>query len=222
MRTNVYVDGFNLYYGALRGTPYRWLDLAELSRRILRPRHTLSRIRYFTADVRSLPTDRQKHVRQQVYQRALRTLPCLTIHKGRFAHSSRWMNLAAPVPGLPDRVRVQRTEEKGSDVNLATYLVFDAAVRDFQAAIVVSNDTDLVEPVKLVRQKFNRPVIVVNPQQSRSDRMRKAATSYELLDHALLRLCQFPRQLTDASGPFQKPAAWDDPSGCSPNPTVSP
>ena len=212
MRTNVYVDGFNLYYGALRGTPYRWLDLAELSRQILGPRHTLNLVRYFTADVRPSPTDRQKHVRQQVYQRALRTISCLTIHKGRFAHSSRWMNLAVPVPGLPDRVRVQRTEEKGSDVNLATYLVFDAAVRGFQAAVVVSNDTDLVEPIRLVRQKFNRPVIVVNPQQSRSDRMRKAATSYELLDHALLPLCQFPRHLTDASGSFQKPAGWDAPS----------
>jgi len=120
------------------------------------------------------------------------------------------MNLAEPVPGLPDRVRVQRTEEKGSDVNLATYLVFDAAVRGFQAAVVVSNDTDLVEPIKLVRQEFNRPVMVVNPQRSRSDRMRKAATSYELLDQDLLALCQFPRHLTDASGSFEMPADWEE------------
>ena len=211
MRTNVYVDGFNLYYGALRGTPYKWLDLEELCRRVLGPQRTLSRIRYFTADVRPVPTDRQKHVRQQIYQRALRTISCLTIHKGRFAHGSRWMNLAEPVPGLPEKVRVHRTEEKGSDVNLATYLVFDAAVRDFQAAVVISNDTDLVEPMKLVRQQFNRPVMVVNPQRSRSDRMRKAATSYQLLNHALLALCQFPRHLTDASGPFEMPAAWQDP-----------
>jgi len=210
MRTNVYVDGFNLYYGALRGTPYKWLDLEELCRRLLGSRLTLSRIRYFTADVRPVPTDRQKHVRQQVYQRALRTISCLDIHKGRFARGSRWMNLAEPVPGLPEKVRVQRTEEKGADVNLATYLVFDAAVRDFQAAVVVSNDTDLVEPIKLVRQEFNRPVMVVNPQTSRSDRMRKAATSYELLDQELLALCQFPRRLTDASGSFEKPAAWEE------------
>tara|TARA_R110002072_G_scaffold29206_4_gene92759 strand:- start:564 stop:863 length:300 start_codon:yes stop_codon:yes gene_type:complete len=30
MRTCVYVDGFNLYYGALKRTPYKWLDLAAL------------------------------------------------------------------------------------------------------------------------------------------------------------------------------------------------
>jgi len=35
MATIVYVDGFNLYYGALKGTPYKWLDIHALSRRLL-------------------------------------------------------------------------------------------------------------------------------------------------------------------------------------------
>lgn len=35
MATIVYIDGFNLYYGALRGSHYRWLDLEALSRRLL-------------------------------------------------------------------------------------------------------------------------------------------------------------------------------------------
>ncbi len=30
-KTHVYVDGFNIYYGAVRKTPYKWLDLAKLS-----------------------------------------------------------------------------------------------------------------------------------------------------------------------------------------------
>jgi hypothetical protein len=32
---NVYIDGFNLYYGALKRTPYKWLDLALLARTLL-------------------------------------------------------------------------------------------------------------------------------------------------------------------------------------------
>ena len=78
MRANVYIDGYNLYYGALKGSPYRWLDLRELCRRSLGPDDDLRRIRYFTADIRG---DQAKVIRQQVYQRALRTIDNLAIHK---------------------------------------------------------------------------------------------------------------------------------------------
>lgn len=56
MKTNVYVDGFNLYYGCVKGTPYRWLDLARLCR-VLLPSHEIHRIRYFTALLRKRPHD---------------------------------------------------------------------------------------------------------------------------------------------------------------------
>ena len=209
LRTNVYIDGFNLYYGALRKTPYRWLDLRELCRRILGSDHALQRIRYFTADVKPTPHDRNKDARQQTYQRALRTLPEVEIHKGRFVRNRYWMPLANPLPGILERIRVERVEEKGSDVNLATYLMLDAAQRDFQAAYVLSNDTDLVEPIRLVRQTFNLPVHVVSPHRTRSRRMQASATSYALLDHTLLPDCQFPRELSDRRGAFHKPPELD-------------
>ncbi len=47
-KTYVYIDGFNLYYGALKKTPYRWLDLAELCRLML-PTSDVQRINYYTA-----------------------------------------------------------------------------------------------------------------------------------------------------------------------------
>ena len=209
LRTNVYVDGFNLYYGALRKTPYRWLDPRELCRRVLGPEHALQRIRYFTADIKQSPADRNKHVRQEIYQRALRTLPELKIHKGRFVQRPRWMPRARPIPGILERILVDRVEEKGSDVNLATHLVLDAAQRDFQAAYVVSNDTDLVEPIRLVRQTFSVPVHIVSPHRTRSRWMEASATSYALLDHTLLPECQFPRELSDRRGSFHKPPEWD-------------
>jgi hypothetical protein len=54
VRTNVYVDGFNLYYGCLKGSPYRWLDLEALCAHLL-PKHTIHRVRYFTARVAARP-----------------------------------------------------------------------------------------------------------------------------------------------------------------------
>jgi hypothetical protein len=66
MRTNVYVDAFNLYYGCLKGTPYRRLDLAALCRR-LQPNDEINRIRYFTALVSARADDPQEAQRQLTY-----------------------------------------------------------------------------------------------------------------------------------------------------------
>jgi hypothetical protein len=49
-KVNVYIDGFNLYYGALKGTPYKWLDLSRLCQTLL-PSDTIHEIKYFTARV---------------------------------------------------------------------------------------------------------------------------------------------------------------------------
>jgi len=74
MATNVYVDAFNLYYGCLKGTPYRWLDLGTLCTRLL-PKDPINRIRYFTATVSARPDNPDAPQRQQVYLRALETVP---------------------------------------------------------------------------------------------------------------------------------------------------
>jgi NYN domain-containing protein len=160
--TNLYVDGFNLFYGALRRSPYRWLDLGALAR-VLLPQDEIHRIRYFTARITNRPDDPGKAQRQDVYLRALRTIPNLTLHYGHHLTFTIRMPLANPLPGGPRTVEVIRTEEKGSDVNLATCLLVDAFRRDCQAALVVSNDSDLKEPIAVARQEFGLVVGVVNP-----------------------------------------------------------
>lgn len=73
MRTSVYVDGFNLYYGALKGTPFKWLDMVSLFDKVLQPRHRILRVKYFTARVSGTPADPSKPQRQDIYLRALQT-----------------------------------------------------------------------------------------------------------------------------------------------------
>ena len=73
MATIVYIDGFNFYYGAVKGTPYKWLDLEKLCRLLL-PRDDIVKIRYFTAMIRERSHDPEQVVRQQAYLRALATL----------------------------------------------------------------------------------------------------------------------------------------------------
>src|SRR6266446_9796340 len=86
LKTNVYIDGFNLYYGCVRKTTHHWLDLSALCTTLL-PQNQINRIRYFTAFVTPRPSDPQQRVRQEIYLRALRTIPNLTIHTGHFLAS---------------------------------------------------------------------------------------------------------------------------------------
>jgi hypothetical protein len=97
MATIVYIDGFNLYYGALKGTPHKWLVLAALSRRLL-PKDQIVAIRYFTALVAARQGDPQQPQRQQAYLRALRTIPGFTVHLGHYLTHSVRMPLANPLP----------------------------------------------------------------------------------------------------------------------------
>ena len=125
MITNVYIDGFNLYYRALKDTPFRWLDLCKLAE-ILFPQDDIHRVCYFTARLDARPSNPWiKPRRQLIYLRALATLPGLDAYYGVFRSGVKRRPIADPVAGLPDYVLVRDSEEKGSDVNLATRLLVD-------------------------------------------------------------------------------------------------
>jgi hypothetical protein len=208
--TNVYVDGFNLYYGCLKGTPYKWLDLAALCRTML-PRHDIHRIRYFTARVAARPDDPSTAVRQDNYLRALATIPHLDIHFGRFAQRSVRMPLTRPVPNGPRIVEVIKTEEKRSDVNLGAYLVADAAIQDCEVAVMITNDSDLAEPIYLARNWFKVPVGVCNPSAGSAfsrDLLAEHPLFTKRIRPSVLRACQFPSELRDRQSIIRRPATW--------------
>ena len=208
LRTIVYVDAFNLYYGCLKGTPYRWLDLEQLARRLLAAHNDLRRIKYYTARVGARPSDPDQPTRQQLYLRALGTLPLVEIHFGHYLSHEVAMPLAHPRPGSARYVRVIKTEEKGSDVNLATHLVADAYEDAFDAAVLVTNDSDLLEPVRLVRTRLKKTVGVLNPQRHPAFVLAKAASFFKQIRPAALKASQFLNTLRDSVGEFRKPAVW--------------
>ncbi|GAA1287788.1 hypothetical protein GCM10009609_62870 [Pseudonocardia aurantiaca] len=210
MRTNVYVDGFNLYYGCLKGTPYRWLDLGALCDRML-PKNTINRIRYFTARVAARPNKPHDPIHQETYLRALATLPSLTIHLGHFLTKPATMPLAEPTPGGPKFAEVMRTEEKGSDVNLATYLLADAFRDDAECFVIISNDSDLTEPMRIVRHELGMVVGVINPHPTakRSRALMSCKPSFfKQIRAGVLDASQFPTTLQDGTGTFTKPRGW--------------
>ena len=208
MVANVYIDGFNLYYGAVRNTPYRWLDIGKFCRFML-PQYQISEIKYYTALVKGTPGDPKKRVRQLTYLRALRTIPNLSIIEGHFLSHQVRMPLARRIRGVPNRVPVLKTEEKGSDVNMATDVLCDAFRGGYEVAVVVSNDSDLCRPIRIVKEDLRKKIIVINPHRSSASvQLGRSADEMKAIKESTLCACQFASSLTDHRGTFHKPASW--------------
>lgn len=112
------------------------------------------------------------------------------------------------MPGLPATVVVRDTEEKGSDVNLATELLLDAFASDAEAYVLVTNDSDLLRPVEAVRERFGVPVGVLNPHQKASQVLKRVASFHRQIHTSDLRMSQFPSTITDSYGTIYKPPSW--------------
>lgn len=191
MKTYLYVDGFNLYYGAVRHTPYKWLNIRLVCERIF-PRNTVAQIRYFTAIVNGTPEDPGKPQRQQTFIRALETLEGFSVHYGSFLSNKVWMPRANRRPGQRRNVEVIKTEEKGSDVNLASLLLADGFRAEYEVAVVLSNDSDLMQPIEIVTRELGLPVGLLNPHERFSVELARVATFKRKIREGVLRDSQFP------------------------------
>lgn len=209
MRVMAYIDGFNLYYG-IRATPYKWLNIAQFCQN--RVTHPLIATKYFTAIVDARPHDPDQPVRQQIFLRALATLPNFEIIYGRFIAKIDQRPLSVPPNTI---VSVLNSEEKGSDVNIASHLLNDAHLNRFDLALLVSNDSDLATPVRMVTQELGKPVWVISPYNHLTRHLRRddatgtlIATQGLITKESHLKVCQFPNPMTDATGTFYKPGTW--------------
>lgn len=158
--------------------------------------------------MKARPNDPDQAVRQQLYLRALRTLPGLTVHYGHFLSHEVTMP-RPPVPGQKQQyVQVIKTEEKGSDVNLATHLLHDAHMGRFDVAVVVSNDSDLLEPIKIVRSALHKKVGILNPPPKPSRALLPHIDFIKQIRPGVLAASQFSATMSDATGTFHKPSVW--------------
>jgi NYN domain len=206
-KTIVYIDGFNLYPGCVRGTRYRWLGLFKFAQACL-PDNEVVAVKYFTAIVNPGSNDSAKKDRQLGYLRALKTNSRISVFYGAFQSHE----VTRPLADGTGRVRVIDMKEKGSDVNLATELLCDAFAGAFETAAVVSNDSDLVAPIRAVIDRVGKPVGVINPHtgsQSRpSVEMKRCCSFFRTVHKSALRDSQLPVVLEDAHGTIHRPPNW--------------
>lgn len=188
------MDGFNLYYGArsLCGDQrWKWLDIRAMVSVIVRSRWeaaNIERLVYCTARVKG---DDASQARQNRFLAALehggsadvvalgqfqvsrKESPAAAGRRNRWKEVIPVVRSADPLPeeswvrlGGSGRVLVQhrKREEKGSDVNVASHLLIDILEDRVDAAVVVSNDSDLQYPVSYARTRI--PVGIVNPRNN--------------------------------------------------------
>lgn len=118
------------------------------------------------------------------------------------------MPVADCPPGEQRYERVIKTEEKGSDVNLATHLVADGFRGAFDAAVLVTNDSDLTEAVRVVRQELGLIVGILNPHKHPSRELLKNASFMKPIRKGVLATSQLPNPLFDRNGEIRKPRTW--------------
>lgn len=214
MGVYVYVDGFNFYYRLFKNRhrkhplprSHKWLNMYALCCALF-PNEQIDWIGYFTAYVRPAPNDPFQHERQRAYLEALKTIPCLEIIPGNFLSVRKWGIPVGANPAVP--IEFTAFEEKGSDVNLACRIVLNAAQGPFSKAVVITNDGDLREPIRIVAHDLKLPVTVISPDTNVNGSLRSVASASKPLDTKLVRKCLFPDQLTNSDGVIiTKPASW--------------
>lgn len=198
-RVAAYIDGLNLYYGmrAAHGHKYAWLDLEAMCKSLLKPHQQLVRVKYFTARVTDDPG---ASARQNTYLDALTSTSVEAIY-GRIQLNK--------VKCKKCGKRFQKPEEKGTDVAISAHAVDDAHRGIYDAALLVSGDSDMAPIVSAVMAVPGRRVIAAFPPQRKSEELRGLAGASTNVSENVLRTSQLPNPVTVTSGvKLQRPTSW--------------
>lgn len=230
-KVGAYVDGYNLYYGRLRGSTLKWLDLVKLMDDILAQRdqnERLERLHLFTAPaLATFATHGTESVKAQSdYHRALQTKYCdrFRVTYGKHSFDRDGSLLPEFVKGQPydrtRRVRVWHLEEKKTDVNLAIQMYRDAAQGLVDRIILVSNDSDAEPALEAVRADFPHimigVVMPIRPPAPGTEVHRRVSGSLagqadwivRHLTDEQLQAAQLPPHVSTKKKPIRKPPHW--------------
>lgn len=203
----VYVDSFNLYYGALKPNPsYKWLNIEKLVTSLLPDNnYSIEKIKFCTARVSASEFDLDKPVRQNIYFRALSTLKNLKFIWGKYKSKPIRIQITKDV-----KIQGKTFEEKGTDVNVAVHMVHDAYENNFDVAVLISNDSDVAEALRIVRDELKKEIWLINPglQSPTTKSLSRYASEVRKIRFAQIKNSQFPNELKDDIGIFHKPKTW--------------
>ena len=211
-RVIAYIDGFNLFYGLLKGTGNKWLDLVSMCEAMLKPNQALVAVKYFSAKISPSSSDPRKALRQTIYLEALESCPKLKVKLGYFTvHKTKMPSVKSDFKnGRIQMLEVFKTEEKGTDVNLAVQMAVDAVRNEFDYAMLFSNDSDMAYSVQIAAKECNKKVGLYISTKAVSFKVLQENVCYiRRITQSFLAAHQLPDKITTSSGRvITKPKDW--------------
>lgn len=199
-KVNVYIDGFNFYFGlkSKRWKKYYWLDIVQFFESLMKQGQVLENVYYFTASQKS----KSKKERQDLLFQANKQNPKFKLVYGKFLFKK--MKLDGKIHRIP--------EEKQTDVNIATYMIGSVVKKQCDISILVSGDSDLMPPIKLIRELEPEHKIFVHfPPNRFSNDLKKhsdAIINLERYERSFKKNI-LPSKITISSGyTIQRPDSW--------------
>ena len=200
-RVIAYIDGYNLFFGLVEGDFERflWLNVQQLVESILNPNQDLKEVKYFTALITNDPA---KRARQKTYIEALQTLDKVKVIFGKFKSDNKDCKKCGN--------SYVSYNEKMTDVNIATHIMSDYYEENFDMAMVISGDTDLLPPIKMINENGkNKRVFVAFPPKRVNDEVRRFAKGDAVIGRKNLKDSQLPLKIINKfGGTIEKPTLW--------------
>jgi hypothetical protein len=206
-----YIDGFNLFYSSLKRTKSKWLDLWGMCESLLKPNQELVAVKYFSARVSAMAGDQTRTEKQKVYLQALGTFPKLETRLGYFSiHRVKMPDADLFDTGKIKLLDVMKTEEKGTDVNLAVQLTADAFQDKFDYAMLFSNDSDMAMSLEIATKICKKRVGLYIDKKALSTKVLQENICFiKKLSPAFFMEHQLPIQMKTIDGKIiTKPKDW--------------
>ena len=199
-RVVIYVDGFNLYFGIIEAgfIHSKWLDISSLVKSYLTANQYLVKIKYFTSRITNNPA---KQKRQTTFIEAIESSGIQIIY-GLYKAIDIECHNCGHVWSI--------SNEKMTDVNIATHLLMDAYSDLYDTAILISGDSDLVPPIKAVHSNFPaKSVSVFFPPNRHNNTVAAAAKGFLVIGRKRIVANQFPDEVRKTDGfVLKKPSEW--------------
>jgi 6-hydroxy-3-succinoylpyridine 3-monooxygenase len=234
LRTRIYIDGYNLYYGCLKNTSLKWLDIVTLFELFILPSVTVKKdgrtatfsllpesIKFFTAQILEQAAKADDSVSCQArYHSALRKKynGKINIIEGYYSmmeSKAKIVDVENPEkwPKYCQEITVWKMEEKQSDVNLALQAYHDAITDAVDHVVIVTNDTDIAPAMKLIREHTDVIIGLIVPtknheRQPNADLRTLSHWTRTHITEAELKASQLPRVVTGGRNPVSKPDSW--------------
>lgn len=193
VRVSCFIDGFNLYHAidAMKANYLKWLNLNSLMEVFIeKGRHEIVSIQYFSAYANWVPSRVARH---REYIAALKSVGVDPV-MGTFKPKQKYCRDC--------KKKWTAHEEKQTDVNIAVEMVRGAFHDVFDEAFLVSGDSDLVPPIKLMRELFpsKRIKVICPPDRYFGKELFRASTGHGKIKRVHLEECLFQETIIGDHG----------------------